>query len=139
MVRTRKRLVLTLIKAQFACAYRKHSPVALNNHKGKVVPVLNQLSITPLRGMRSGYIAPPFLTSALDGGEWSASRPGHFTPSGEGVPGTHWLRGQVSPRTGIDYMEKRKVLPPPGLDLRPIGRPALTQSLYRLSYPGAQP
>jgi hypothetical protein len=26
----------------------------------------------------SGGVAPPFLTSPLDGGEWSASRPGHF-------------------------------------------------------------
>jgi hypothetical protein len=26
--------------------------------------------------MRSGGISPPFLTSVLDGGEWSASRPG---------------------------------------------------------------
>jgi len=24
-----------------------------------------------------------FLTSALDGGEWSATRPGHFTPGKE--------------------------------------------------------
>jgi hypothetical protein len=28
----------------------------------------------------SGGIAPSFLTSALDGGEWSLSRPGRFTP-----------------------------------------------------------
>jgi hypothetical protein len=28
------------------------------------------------------------LTSALGGGEWSASRPGHFTPR-ERAPGTH--------------------------------------------------
>jgi hypothetical protein len=28
----------------------------------------------------SGGIAPRTLTSALDGGEWSASRPGSFTP-----------------------------------------------------------
>jgi hypothetical protein len=28
----------------------------------------------------SGGIALPILTSALDGGEWSASRPGRFTP-----------------------------------------------------------
>jgi hypothetical protein len=33
-----------------------------------------------------------FLTSALDGGEFSASRPGRFTP-GERAPGTHWIRG----------------------------------------------
>jgi hypothetical protein len=29
--------------------------------------------------MGSGGIAPPFLTSALDGGEWSISSTGHFT------------------------------------------------------------
>jgi hypothetical protein len=28
----------------------------------------------------SGGIAPPFLTSALDGGGWSASRPDRFGP-----------------------------------------------------------
>jgi hypothetical protein len=33
----------------------------------------------------SGGIASPFLTSAVDGGEWSASRPGRFTP------GTHCI------------------------------------------------
>jgi hypothetical protein len=27
-----------------------------------------------------GVINPPFLTSALDGGEWSASLPGRFHP-----------------------------------------------------------
>jgi hypothetical protein len=36
------------------------------------------------------------LTSALDGGEWSASRPGRFTPR-ERAPGTHWIRGWVGP------------------------------------------
>jgi hypothetical protein len=30
-----------------------------------------------------------FLTSALEGGEWSASSPGRFTPW-ERAPGTHW-------------------------------------------------
>jgi len=28
----------------------------------------------------SGGIAPRILDSAIDGGEWSASRPGRFTP-----------------------------------------------------------
>jgi hypothetical protein len=41
-----------------------------------------------------------FLTSALVGGEWSASRLGRFTP------GTHWTRGWVGPRAGLDDMEK---------------------------------
>jgi hypothetical protein len=47
-------------------------------HKGKVVPVLKQLSTAIREHMGSGGIAPPFLTSTLDGGEWSASRPGSF-------------------------------------------------------------
>jgi hypothetical protein len=38
--------------------------------------------------MGSGEIAPTFLTSALDGRNLSASRPGRFTP-GERAPGTH--------------------------------------------------
>jgi hypothetical protein len=42
-----------------------------------------------------------FLTSALVGGEWSASRPGRFTP-GEKVPGTHWIGGWVDSRAGLD-------------------------------------
>jgi hypothetical protein len=33
-----------------------------------------------------GRIVPPFLTSALDGGEWSASRPGRFTPGETPLP-----------------------------------------------------
>jgi hypothetical protein len=31
-----------------------------------------------------------FLTSELDGGEWSASRPGRFNPR-ETAPYTHWI------------------------------------------------
>jgi hypothetical protein len=53
-------------------------------------------------------IAPSFLTSALDGGEWSASRPCCFSPR-DGVPGTQWLRDWVGPRNNLDPMKKRKV------------------------------
>jgi hypothetical protein len=51
-------------------------------------------------------------------------------------PGTHWIGGWVYPRTGLD-MEKRKFLPPPGLELRTLSRPARSQSLYRLRYSGS--
>jgi hypothetical protein len=44
-----------------------------------------------------------FLTSAVAGGEWSASRPGRFTPK---APGTHWIRGWVDPGAGLDDLEK---------------------------------
>jgi len=45
------------------------------------------------------------LTSALDKGEWSASRPGRFT-SRERAPGTHWIGGWVDPRAGLDAVKK---------------------------------
>jgi hypothetical protein len=62
-------------------------------------------------------------TSALVGGEWSTSRPGRFTP-GERAPGTHWIGSWVDLRAGLNDLEKRKFLTPPGLELRPLGRPA---------------
>jgi hypothetical protein len=75
-----------------------------------------------------------FLTSALAEGEWSASRPGRFTPV-ERDPGTHWIGGWVDPRAAPDDVEKRKFLALPGLEFRHLGRPAGSQLLYRLSYP----
>jgi hypothetical protein len=65
-----------------------------------------------------------FLTSVLIGGEWSTSRPGRF------IPGTHWIGGWVNPRAGLYDLEKRKFLTLPVLKLRPLGRPAHSQSLY---------
>jgi hypothetical protein len=60
----------------------------------------------------SGGIAPTSLTSALDGGEWSASRPCHFIPW-EGVPDTHWIGGWVDPqsRSARCGEEKNPALP----------------------------
>jgi hypothetical protein len=40
----------------------------------------------------SGGIDPRIFTSALDGGEWSPSRPGRSTPRVR-VRGTHWIGG----------------------------------------------
>jgi hypothetical protein len=54
----------------------------------------------------SGGIAETFLTSAQDGGEWAASRPGRLTPR-ERAPGTHWIGGWVGPRAGLDAVVKR--------------------------------
>jgi hypothetical protein len=45
----------------------------------------------------------------------------------------------VDPRAGLDDAEKRKFLTLPGLELRPLSRPARSQTLYRLRCPGAQP
>jgi hypothetical protein len=76
-----------------------------------------------------------FLTSALAGGEWSASRSGRFTP-GETAPGTHRIGGWVEPRVVLDDVEKRKCLTLQGFELRPLGCPARSYSLQRLRYPG---
>jgi hypothetical protein len=81
-----------------------------------------------------GGIAPSFLTSAVDGGEWSASLPARFyrreLPP---PPGNNCVGDWVSPRVSLDAMEKRKISsacresnPDP---------PARSPSLYRLSCP----
>jgi hypothetical protein len=72
-----------------------------------------------------------FLISALARGEWSASRPSRFSP------GAHWVGGRVDPRTSLDDVENIKILPISGLELRPLCRPARSQSLYRFRYPGS--
>jgi hypothetical protein len=69
-----------------------------------------------------------FLTLALVGSEWSFSRSDSFTL------GTHWIGGWVDPRIGLDDVEKRKIVPLLRFELRPLGGPARSQSLYRLSY-----
>jgi hypothetical protein len=66
------------------------------------VCVINQDAMKMYGG---GGIAPLFLTSTVDGGEWSASRPCRFT-SEKRAPGTLSVEGWVDPRTGLDAVEK---------------------------------
>jgi hypothetical protein len=65
----------------------------------------------------SGVIVPPFLSSALHGGERSASRSDRFTPDRVALD-IHWIGGRVSPEIFLDAPRKRKTLLPrkdPGL------------------------
>jgi hypothetical protein len=48
------------------------------------------------------------------------------------VPNGYRLGG---PHRRLDDVEKRKFFTLPGLKLRPLGRPARSQSLYRIRYP----
>jgi hypothetical protein len=57
------------------------------------------------------YNSTHSLTSALDGGEWSGSRPGRFTPR-ERTPGTHWIGGWVGTRAVLDAVVRRKISSP---------------------------
>jgi hypothetical protein len=45
----------------------------------------------------------PFLISALHGGGWSASSPGHFTPAS-----THWIGSWMGTTAGLDAMKEIK-------------------------------
>jgi hypothetical protein len=56
------------------------------------------------------YNSTHSLTSALDEGKWSASRPCRFTPR-ERAPGTHSIGGWVGPRAVLNAV-KRKILRP---------------------------
>jgi hypothetical protein len=74
-----------------------------------------------------------FLTSALDGGEWSASRPGRFIPR-EKAPGNHWVGGWDGPRAGLDVVKSK--IPSPCRDFNP--RTSSPQpSAIPLRYPGS--
>jgi hypothetical protein len=57
------------------------------------------------------YSSMNSLTSAPAGGEWSASRPGRFTPR-ERASGTYWIGGWVGPRAFLDTVVKRKIPSP---------------------------
>jgi hypothetical protein len=51
------------------------------------------------------------------GGEWSASRPSHFTPR-EKASGTHRIGGWVGSRAVLDAVMERKI-PSPGRESNP--------------------
>lgn len=46
---------------------------------------------------------------SVDGGECSASHPGHFTPA-DRTPGANWMGNWVGPRTILDVLERRNIL-----------------------------
>jgi len=54
------------------------------------------------------------MAVALEGGEWSAARPGCTLPLGK--PGTHFTGGWVGPRAGLDGW---KISSPLEFDLGP--------------------
>jgi hypothetical protein len=75
-----------------------------------------------------------FLTLRLVGVKWSALYPCRFI-RGESIPSTHSIGGWVEPRAGLDDVERKIIVPLTGLEVRPLGRPANSPSLYRLRNP----
>jgi hypothetical protein len=83
---------------------------------------------TPWRRLGGEEVCSYSFTSALGGGEWSASRPVRALPRGKG-PLYPW----VGPTAGLDAEDRRKILclcrgSNPGRSVR-------SQTLYWLSYP----
>jgi hypothetical protein len=56
------------------------------------------------------YSSTHAFTSALDGGEWSASSPRRFTPR-KISPGTHWIGGWFGPRVVLEAVVKKIASP----------------------------
>jgi hypothetical protein len=81
----------------------------------EVIKVKLSLCLTKYHAMKTywewRYSSTHSLTSALDGGEWSASRPGRFTLM-ERAPITHWIGGWVGSRAILDAVVKRKIPSP---------------------------
>jgi hypothetical protein len=72
-------------------------------NKAKAVP----LHATKALGGERRYSSYSFSTSTLDGGEWSASRPGLALALGTLIPGKG---GWVGPRAGLDTEARGKIL-----------------------------
>jgi hypothetical protein len=94
--------------------FRKHSASLISSIFVCYVKVKAKMSLclTKHHAMKTHWgvevYLHAFLTSALHGGEWSASRAGRFTPR-EKAPGTHWIGGWVGPRAVLDAVMKRKI------------------------------
>lgn len=71
--------------------------------KGKIIPEFQLISH---HAMGSEDTAPAILTSALNEGEWSDSRPCRFIP-GETAPATHPCKRLVGRRAGLNDIGTR--------------------------------
>jgi hypothetical protein len=72
-------------------------------------------------------LAAPFLASVVDGGEWSASRPGLFTPGEKSlVP--------FQCEAGWPCADEKNLLPLPGIELRPRSRRNTMLFIYLFRY-----
>jgi hypothetical protein len=78
------------------------------------------------------YSSYSVTTSALDGGEWLASRPGRaFTP-GERTPGTHWTGGWVNKaKVGVRRTKTGVIFESPSV--RPLSKNGMVVALLFLT------
>jgi hypothetical protein len=109
----------------YFCYVKREVPYSINLEvKVKVPEALIDDALRHEDVRKSGGTAPPSLTSAVDGGECSASRPCRFTP-GETAPSTQCIGGWVGPRGSLDDVEIKKALAPAGnrISIPPVNQP----------------
>jgi hypothetical protein len=97
--------VLQNTKTPFTINTHKHATLTPNFSKDDIKLVVGLINYAPRHEnvWGSGGTAPSFLTSALDGGAWSANR---FT-SEERVFDAYCIGDLLSSRTGLDVMGDR--------------------------------
>ena len=120
---------ITVCTQLYGCQLRTVSVVMLSmKSKGKGLP------ITGHEGPEGEQMYSCTLpsTSALDGGRWSAPRPGRFTLRKDPIPIVQEAGWAPQGRSG----RVRKISPPPQPGFDPPDRSARSESLYRLSYRG---
>jgi hypothetical protein len=77
------------------------------------------------------YSSYSFLTSALDGGDWSASGPGRALAPGKGPPVPIVQENRWAPEPVWTQRLEVKILSPlPGIEPRSPDRPVRSQTLY---------
>jgi hypothetical protein len=77
-----------------------------------------------MKAYGSECIEPHFLDLGTSWRRVVNFTPRPLYPRGLSASGTHWIGGWVDLRAGLDDLEERKLLTLPGLELRPLGRPA---------------
>jgi hypothetical protein len=82
------------------------------------------------------YSSYSFLTSAVEGGKWSASRPGRAFSPRETAQDTHCTGGWVGPRASLDAETRGKMLCP--CQGSNHDRPVHSQSLILTELPDSQ-
>jgi len=111
-------------------AVRRTPEDSINNLKVKLKVMFTQEQAMNAQRGEWRYGSTLSLTLALDGVGSQRHAPAALPPGKR--PGTHCIGGWVGPRAGPDGRGKSR----PSTGIRSPDRPARSQSLYRLSYPG---
>jgi hypothetical protein len=118
--------------SDLTCATR-HSNMA--EAHGRTMNVLIIMVIIKGKAHSKGkymYSSPISITSEQYRGGWSTPHPGRFTTGRRSD--NHNTGGWVGPRGGLARCRKSR--PPPQNGIRSPDRPARSESIYRLRYPG---